>query len=169
MTTLELIRDLYRHMEWADATMWSAVLEAEAAAGDEVLIDRLRHFHVAQNAYLAIWRDEPMDLHAADGLPARDLAAWARDNHRAMKDHVAGLSDSVLTGPVALPWTRVMAEHLGHEPAPTSLADTLVHQYAHTAHHRGQAATRLRELGIDPPMIDYLFWVWSGRPDPAWP
>ena len=169
MTHLELLRDLYRHMEWADATVWTAVLQSEKSADDAKLMERFRHFHLAQSAFLAIWRGESMDLNAADGLSSRELAAWARGNHQAIGSYVAGLADSALTGPVTLPWTRVAAEHLGREPDPTNLADTLVHQYAHCAHHRGQVATRLRELGIDPPLVDYILWVWMGRPEAAWP
>jgi uncharacterized damage-inducible protein DinB len=38
----------------------------------------------------------------------------------------------------------------------------------HTAYHRGQISTRIREIGGEPPLIDYLYWVWAGRPSPGW-
>jgi uncharacterized damage-inducible protein DinB len=38
----------------------------------------------------------------------------------------------------------------------------------HSHFHRGQNATRLRELGGEPPTTDYIFWLWKGRPKPVW-
>jgi uncharacterized damage-inducible protein DinB len=34
----------------------------------------------------------------------------------------------------------------------------------HSQHHRGQNATRLRELGAVPPATDLIVWYWKGRP-----
>ena len=34
----------------------------------------------------------------------------------------------------------------------------------HSHYHRGQNATRLRELGGEPPMTDLIVWYWKGRP-----
>ena len=39
----------------------------------------------------------------------------------------------------------------------------------HTGHHRAQANSRLRALGAEPPIIDYIAWLWLERPAPAWP
>jgi uncharacterized damage-inducible protein DinB len=169
MTSMDLIRDLYRHMEWADATTWSVVLESKAAAGDENLVERLRHVHVNQRAFLDIWREKDIDVHAADGLAPSALAAWARENHRALAGFLEALSDAALPEPLTLPWTKNAAEHLGHEPPPTSLQDTLLQVYGHAMHHRGQVAARLRELEADPPLVDYIAWIWYGRPAMAWP
>jgi hypothetical protein len=35
-------------------------------------------------------------------------------------------------------------------------------------YHRGQNATRLRELGGDHPTTALIVWHWKGRPAPAW-
>ena len=34
--------------------------------------------------------------------------------------------------------------------------------------HRGQNATRVRELNGVPPTTDLIVWQWKGRPDGAW-
>ena len=58
---------LLRHMEWADALVWRAVLALPApAAADPALPARLFHVHIVQRAFLAIWR----------GAPLTDLVAW---------------------------------------------------------------------------------------------
>ena len=33
-------------------------------------------------------------------------------------------------------------------------------------YHRGQIATRIREIGGEPPLVDFLYWVWGGKPAP---
>jgi uncharacterized damage-inducible protein DinB len=38
----------------------------------------------------------------------------------------------------------------------------------HSHHHRGQNATRLRELGGVPPSTDLIVWYWKGKPTPSW-
>jgi len=62
-----------------------------------------------------------------------------------------------------------VAAHLGFEPGPTTLAETMVQVYAHTGHHRGQVISRLRDLGSTPPLVDYLAWLWQHRPAAVWP
>jgi uncharacterized damage-inducible protein DinB len=38
----------------------------------------------------------------------------------------------------------------------------------HTSYRRGQVATRLRERGAEPPLTDFIAWIWMGRPVPDW-
>jgi uncharacterized damage-inducible protein DinB len=39
----------------------------------------------------------------------------------------------------------------------------------HTVYHRGQVNARVRALGGEPPLVDYIAWLWLGRPAPEWP
>ena len=52
---------------------------------------------------------------------------------------------------------------------PVRLADTILQVATHTGHHRGQVITRLRALGGDPPLVDFIVWVSAGKPDAIWP
>jgi len=36
----------------------------------------------------------------------------------------------------------------------------------HTTCHRGQVATRLRERGAEPPLTEFIAWIWMRRPAP---
>lgn len=40
----------------------------------------------------------------------------------------------------------------------STVEDILLHVALHSAHHRGQIARRLRELGHAPPHLDYIHW-----------
>jgi len=167
--TRALFLDLYNHMEWADASTWSAVLASAPAVADTVTRERLHHIHLVQRAFLSIWRDEAVDRHGGEGLTPRDLATWAQGYYALARAHIATAPESAFDRPVHVPWTKLVAERLGFEPAPTTLAETIVQVYAHTGHHRGQVIGRLRELGTVPPLVDYIAWLWQRRPTATWP
>ena len=38
----------------------------------------------------------------------------------------------------------------------------------HSLYHRGQVNARLREVGGEPPTVDYIAWMWLGRPAAEW-
>lgn len=53
---------------------------------------------------------------------------------------------------------------------PEALTDAKLKEKLHqvSTYHRGQANSRLRELGGKPPLVDYIAWIWFGRPAPRW-
>lgn len=169
MTARELILDLHLHMEWADATMWRAVLASGPAAADDDALERLRHIHLVQRAFLSVWRGEPVDRRGGEGLAPAELARWAQGGYGVARAHLAGVDNTLLGRPVEVPWTAEVGERLGFLPAPTTLGETALQVALHTAHHRGQVASRLRRLGVTPPLVDYIGWLWQGRPRPHWP
>ena len=46
----------------------------------------------------------------------------------------------------------------------TPVSEVLTHVCFHSHYHRGQAATALREAGVDPPWTDYIAWVRATGP-----
>ena len=51
---------------------------------------------------------------------------------------------------------------------PATLSESVWQVLSHSTYHRGQIATRIRELGGEPPLVDFLYWVWSDKPTPEW-
>ena len=49
--------------------------------------------------------------------------------------------------------------------APT-LAETALQVAMHSTYHRGQVNARLRQIGGEPPLVDFIAWIWFGRPAP---
>ena len=49
-------------------------------------------------------------------------------------------------------------------PFNASAGVLLLQAIMHGQHHRGQNASRMRELGVTPPMTDYIVWFANGRP-----
>ena len=52
MFSPETLRELYAHMEWADAKVWSVALKTDGAPSDGLLSDRLFHVHQTQGILL---------------------------------------------------------------------------------------------------------------------
>jgi uncharacterized damage-inducible protein DinB len=165
----ELIRHLYAHMEWADARVWAAVPDVDGTAIDSQLRDRLLHIHVVQRAFLHVWTNQPVVFPQADEF--RTLSAlrnWATPYYAEARRFLETLDAARLTEPLALPWAQRFEQRLGAGVATPTLADTCFQVTSHSTHHRGQACTRLRELGAEPPLVDYIGWVWFGRPAAEW-
>lgn len=164
----DLLHELMRHMEWADAAVWKSVLASPPAQSDQRLRDCLYHVHGVQWAYLQIWRDEPPELPEASSF--EDLAAihaWGREYYRRLAEQGDWLNDATLERPVHFPWAEQLAERFG-SPAPATLAETILQITSHTTYHRGQVNMRLRELETEPRLTDFIAWVWMGKPDADW-
>jgi len=165
-----LLIEFFRHMEWADARMWSAV------PGDGTPDERLRHLlvhiHVVQRSFLAAWRGTDVSAvyrRAEDFGTLRDVRTWAQPWYRDARAFVEGSSDEELAGRRAMPWAAQVAEYLGRPAGETTLGETCFQLTSHTTHHRGQVGARVRELGGEPPIVDYIAWLWLERPAPEWP
>ena len=166
MVTLELVRELYLHMEWADARIWHSAL---GATPDDELRERLYHVHATQWAFLNLWRGEPLAKSDARQLALPAMYAWARPWYAQATTYLGTLHGADLGRPQSVAWSRWYAKQLGTISDTTTLGETLLQLAMHTQYHRAQVNTRLKHLGIEPPMVDYIAWLWSGRPAPAWP
>lgn len=165
-----MLRELYRHMEWADARVWEAIPAVDTVF-DELLRERLVHIHVVQRAFLSAWTGGPVRDAFKKGDDFSTLAAvrgWAQPYYGEVAAFIDTLTEERLTEPFTLPWAAMIAEHLGRVPAATSLADTCFQVTSHSTYHRGQVNIRLRELGVAPPLVDYIAWAWLDKPAAGW-
>jgi uncharacterized damage-inducible protein DinB len=163
------VLDFFDHMAWADAEVWRAVLHSDRAREDEKLRALLFHVQVAQRMFLRAWRGESLDepFPQFDGAPA--MCAWAEASYEEARTHIGSLTDSQLHEPMPAAWAQRFERLLGPARATATVCDTAVHVALHAQYHRGQINARLRELGGVPPLVDYIAWVWFGRPTPEWP
>ena len=49
-----------------------------------------------------------------------------------------------------------------------AIAESMLQVALHSQYHRGQINARLRALGGEPPRVDYIIWLWLGRPPADW-
>jgi uncharacterized damage-inducible protein DinB len=169
MMNLDGLRELVHHMQWADALVWDAALSNTGAAGDLALRGKLFHTHMVQGAFLSVWQAGPLVPPPSDPPDLLTTLKSARGYYSDLATFLSALGEAELERPVVLPWAGRFAQRLGREPASPTLAETILQVAMHSTYHRGQVNARLRELGIEPPLTDYIAWVWFGRPEPQWP
>jgi uncharacterized damage-inducible protein DinB len=169
MITADFVRELFTHMEWADARMWAAM--PSTAPPDDFLRNTLVHLHAVQRSFFLIWTggQAVQAFRKPEEFPAlADVRAWAQPHYGEARAFLESVTDAQLAQPIVMPWSAQIAQSLGHEPGVTTVGDTCFQVASHTTHHRGQINTRLRALGAEPPLVDYIVWLWHGRPAPQW-
>lgn len=158
----------FRHMDWADAVVWQAVLAEPSARKDPSTRVRLHHIHQVQWAFLQIWREEALDLpEISDFEELPQIRAWGWKYHQQVRDYLQGSDVRPLDEPIELPWQDQLVERFGKARS-ASFRQTLMQVAFHSTYHRGQVNARLRELGGEPPLTDFIAWIWMDEPAPDW-
>jgi uncharacterized damage-inducible protein DinB len=159
-----LLRDFYGHHAWADAEHWRAIEAHPPACEDAALTTRLHHIHLVQRAFLWAIGDRAADFvltTPADFGSLADLKRHAQGSHAEFDRVLRSVTDSRLDERIGMPWFK-------DPPLSLTVTEALTQCAMHSHYHRGQNATRLRELGGDPPPTDLIVWYWKGRPNPVW-
>lgn len=166
---LDVLRELYRHMEWADAAVWRAALAHPPAACDPRLRDLLLHLHTVQRAFLHVWTQQELRFpEPADYPHIGSIREWSYPVYANATRFLDSLGADALERPVVMPWAAQLATRLGRVPDAPTLAETIFQVTSHSTYHRGQVNVRLREIGGEPPLVDFIAWVWFGKPEPDW-
>lgn len=167
MFDIDTLHELYAHMEWADARVWNAV--RGLGREDDGLRDRLFHVHFTLHVFLQLWTGEEIRRRfATEFAGLEDLRQWVLPSYGRARELFATLSAARLAEPLPVPWSRLFERELGGAFRTTTLAETMFQVTSHGTYHRGQINTRLRDMGAEPPVVDYIVWVWLGKPGPEW-
>jgi uncharacterized damage-inducible protein DinB len=81
--------------------------------------------------------------------------------HAEMQAYLQSLDAAALTRTVQIPWFPA-------PPCVITVAEALVQVAMHSQHHRGQCMTRLKDHGGEPKNVDWIIWLWKGKPAPRW-
>lgn len=132
-------------------------------AGRQAIRERLLHIHLVQHAFL--WITGPRDALFAskkleDFATMTELKKYARDGLVQLNDALRNASPERLEEMIEVIWFR--------PPARLTVAQALTQAAMHSHYHRGQNATRLRELGGVPPTTDFIVWIHKGKPEAKW-
>ncbi len=157
-------------MNWADAQIWKAILDSPGLASDEYILETMMHLHETQHAFLTVWQNVPFNRsHRSDFGSTELMCEWGGAFYSPAQKYLNSLSDHALSDITSVPWSKYFSKTLDGELTETSLAETFQQLASHSMHHRGQVARRIRELGILPPQVDFIIWVWAGREKSEWP
>jgi uncharacterized damage-inducible protein DinB len=169
MHSLTLLEDLFKHMNWADAKVWDCVLSLQNAQKDDKIKRILHHYQLTKYAFYYIWSGLPLEFPELSKFKTlHDLAVWASGYPDLLQAYFAGLKEEDLNKMIKIPWADRLEKLLGKKPLDANLAETMLQVAAHSSHHRGQVNNRIHELKNEPPLIDFIAWVWLGKPSAVW-
>ena len=161
--------ELARHMTWADAEVWKAVLASPRAASDARIGDTLHHIHLVQHIFHQAWTGAPFAVRERKEFATPgDLAAWGQDANSAIGTFLHGARPEDLDRTFRMPWAIHFEERSKQTAGAHTLAESVLQVMLHTQHHRGQVCMRLRDVGVEPPTVDFILWLWTGRPAAEW-
>ena len=155
--------ELYAHQQWADAEHWRAFEAHPAALADKALFERLYHIHVVQHAFLWITgpRTAGFDYKKIEEFAdAAALKKYAQQGLADLDERLKSIIPEAMEESIEIPWFK--------PPLTISRRHALTQAAMHSHYHRGQNATRLRELGGVPPTTDFIAWLRDGKPGARW-
>lgn len=167
---LDVARDLFRHMQWADAELWKSMTAHPPALEDAKLMGLVQHLHVVQRAFHLMWTGgaiDPETLYAKQEPLA--MLASAREWYATAADYLDRFDESRMNDILFMPWLAHFEKQLGHSLQSPTYGESFLQLPMHSGYHRGQANMRLRELAGEPKNVDYITWIWFSRPAPTWP
>jgi uncharacterized damage-inducible protein DinB len=158
---LDHLRNLLNHAEWANAVFFHAWAKSPARDHEEMR-KRVGHVVGVQDGFLAVLRGGPVGR-PPDGPPPTFDALHARavQSHAGLRAFADQLDEASLTRVVQIPW-------FPDPPCRITVTEALVQAAMHTQHHRGQLMTRLKDLGGEPKNVDWIIWLWKGKPQGLW-
>ncbi len=169
MQSINNITLLLHHMEWADAKMWESVLKLSSSNSDSKMRKLLYHLHSVQRAFFYLWTKQPLEFPKETDFPdLLDIAKWGYEYYKQLNEYLISLNENELNKIIEIPWAKRLEKIIGKIPEDASLTETILQVTTHSAYHRGQVNARLRELGGEPPLVDFIGWVWLGKPKADW-
>jgi uncharacterized damage-inducible protein DinB len=158
---LTFLCDLLAHCEWANAVFFH-IWGKSPARDHEDLRRRVGHIVGVQQGFLAVLRGEAPGGPPPGPPPSfEELHHRAQTSHAGMREFAATLDPQTLSQSVRIPW-------FPDPPCVIAIAEALVQVAMHTQHHRGQCMTRLKDFGGEPKNVDWIIWLWKGKPPARW-
>jgi uncharacterized damage-inducible protein DinB len=156
---LEMLRDLVGHKAWASAALFRAIRNSDAAH-DDALRTLLHHIILANRFWLFSCLDRPFAVAEESRVPGSlpDLADLFRTTHDLEAEWLSRAGESELSRRLEGPLIP---------GGSCSIAQAYMQVCMHSQGHRSQCASRLRALGGQPPVTDFIVWLMD-RPQAQW-
>lgn len=169
MTASKYFIDILKYNDWADSLIWKTILSNPVLHQDEKIKLLLHHIHTVQYAFYNLWTDIPQDKNRQKNIPGiNEIMETGKSFNEKVLLFANDLKEAELDNYIHIPWSVYVERHLGIKAGKATLADTIIQVVNHSSYHRGQVNKFLRALDVDPPMIDYIAWIWFEKPESDW-
>lgn len=156
----QTIARYYAYGDWGTRRLFDLASGIDAAGLDRAfgmgpgsLLKTLSHIRDAEAWWMRNWTEGPSKF---DPLPAETPLAEVR---RAFDD-VAARRNAFLQSQTAAELERPVETLVtGDRRLRFRLGESMLQLCGHGTHHRAQAVNMLRQLGVQPPILDYVLWL----------
>jgi uncharacterized damage-inducible protein DinB len=157
---LELLHDLVHHKGYANAALLRSVRGYEKAAQDKELRKLLHHIILANRFWLSLFLGRVFVLEVESRTPDSigDVAAQYKETHALELEWISQLHEHDLDRSLETPFLAGRS---------FSVAQAVTQVCMHSHGHRAQCAAMLRQLGGNPPAMDFITWL-AERPAAEW-
>jgi uncharacterized damage-inducible protein DinB len=158
---LGMLRDLVQHKAWASAALFTAIRKSDTASGDDALRALLHHIILANRFWLFSCLDRPFAVEQESRMPGQlaGIVDLFRETHDLEAEWMSAAGESDLSRRLEGPLIP---------GGSCSIAQACMQVCLHSQGHRSQCASRLRSLGGQPPVTDFIVWL-TDRPQAQWP
>jgi uncharacterized damage-inducible protein DinB len=149
----EYLRREFSYDAWAN----QEVLTAIAAAGveDARSLNLMSHIFAAERVWLERLKQQPQSVPVWPTFDLKRCQQESADLAKLWHDHL----DLVTAGDVSL---SITYKNSKGEMWTSTIVDVLTHVIMHSAYHRGQIASHMREAGQTPAYTDFIHGVRQG-------
>lgn len=159
------LHKLLNHLLWADEAVWETVLSNPKVSEDEYVKNTLFHSAMTIDAFCHVWNNEEFEIPKNESYSEiEQIKKYSDSAHEKLRKISNNLDVIELNKLIDIPWSKYFEKSSGRQAEQTTMRDTIVQVIMHTTYHRGQINKRLRELEINPPLVDYITWLWTGKP-----
>ncbi len=153
MNLADYLRREFSYDSWAN----QEVLNAIGAAGgqDTRSLQLMAHIFAAERVWLERLKQQPQSVAVWPSLDLKQCQHEATDLSRLWHEHL----DLITAGDVS---QTVSYKNSKGESWTSSIVDVLTHVVMHSAYHRGQIASHMRESGQTPAYTDFIHGVRQG-------
>lgn len=163
MNRAELYK-LLNHLLWSDEAVWKTVLSNPKASEDEYIKNTLFHSSMTIDVFCHVWNGEEFIIPKNESYSQiEQIKKYSDSAHGKLEKISKDLDKIELDKIIDVPWSKYFEDTSGKRADKTTMLDTIVQVIMHTTYHRGQIDKRLRELEINPPLVDYITWLWAGK------
>lgn len=156
---------LLNHLLWADEAIWETVLSNPRASEDLYVKNTLFHSGMTIDAFCYVWNNEEFIIPKNESYSQiEQIKKYSDSAHEKLEIISKDLDKIELYKIIDVPWSKYFEDSSGKQADQTTMLDSIVQVIMHTTYHRGQINKRLRELEISPPLVDYITWLWAGKP-----
>ncbi len=144
---------MFAYDQWANNLLIEAITQNNVI--DDRVLSLISHVIWAKTVWMKRVKNDDVGAHTPFSIiPMDELKIQSAQAHTDYTSFITNISDFI---------TVVNYKNSRGDAWNSTLEDILTHVANHGTHHRAQIASRLKELGLNPPVIDYIAYSRLGN------